>query len=214
MFKMNFAHLAGIGRARAAVDDTTDDKAKGKAKADDDEVEPKEQTRENGDAKARAEDDKQNPNLEGDDDSGYDNDGNPKKMEDESDKDFAARCEEFDKDDKTAEDEDGSEQMRGNSPAAKARLCEQRRCAAIFSHPAAAKNPVLAANLAFTTRLPRNEAMSILAATPAPPLTGNRSAGNPRIGAALPPNVSSVKATQDRWDAGLRKAAGSRLRTK
>lgn len=194
---ISFAHLAGIGaKAKAETEEDKD----GKPAAESDENPDDEQDKKPADAKA--EDDK-------------------KQREGESDEDYAARMEEDDEKDKeseasakSAEDEDGSEEMRGNSPIAKARLREQARCAAIFAHPSAAANTALAANLAFNTRIPRAEALSILGATPAVkavPAAG-RAAGNPRIGASAQGQTNSVQAREARWTEGLIKAAGSRIR--
>ncbi|WP_342616979.1 hypothetical protein [Rhodoferax sp. GW822-FHT02A01] len=63
--------------------------------------------------------------------------------------------------------EDPPEEMRGSSPIAVARRRERARCAAIIGHDAAASNMVLAANLAFKTRMTRAEAMAVLADTAA-----------------------------------------------
>lgn len=61
-----------------------------------------------------------------------------------------------------AVDDDPHEEMSGSSPVAAARRHERARCAAIFDHPAAASNMVMAANLAFKTRLTRAEALEAL----------------------------------------------------
>lgn len=66
-------------------------------------------------------------------------------------------------DDEACEDEDDESEMRGDSEAAQARRRENARCAAIFASPAAAKNPALAASLAFDTRMTRKEAIAVLA---------------------------------------------------
>lgn len=61
-------------------------------------------------------------------------------------------------DDADAEDEDDEEK-------ASARARERGRCAAIFSDPAAALNPVAAAELAFNTNMPRSAAINLLRVT-------------------------------------------------
>ncbi|WP_233869672.1 hypothetical protein [Paraburkholderia adhaesiva] len=98
------------------------------------------------------------------------------------------------------EDDDESE-MRGPSPAAAARRREQARCAAIFAARAAARNPELAAQLAFTTRLPRAEAIALLNASPAPVLASReRAANNPRVGPGSSPEAHSHQAIAAGWD--------------
>ncbi|WP_235993458.1 hypothetical protein [Gluconobacter cadivus] len=68
-------------------------------------------------------------------------------------------------DDEVAEEEgdDASdEEDEDDGDKASARARERGRGAAIFSAPGAAANPALAAQLAFTTNLPRSKAISIL----------------------------------------------------
>ncbi|MFT8785452.1 hypothetical protein [Gluconobacter oxydans] len=68
-------------------------------------------------------------------------------------------------DDEVAEDEgddDSDEDDEDDEEKASARARERGRGAAIFSAPGAAANPALAAQLAFTTNLPRSKAISIL----------------------------------------------------
>lgn len=67
---------------------------------------------------------------------------------------------------KAKSDEDSIEEMHGNSVAAAARRRERARCAAIMGCEAAAKNPSLAAGLAFQTRLRRREAIQFLESLP------------------------------------------------
>lgn len=76
-----------------------------------------------------------------------------------------AKAEDKEDDEKCEGDDDSDEEeMRGNDEVAEARSRERGRCAAIFAHPAAAKNPALAASLAFETKNTRSEAIAILSA--------------------------------------------------
>ena len=184
---LSFAHLSGIGRkpkAAAAEDKPEDDKDK-----------------------PAAEDDK----PDGDDGDG-DGDGEDKKSTKAAATDNGDDDEpDGDKDDKkAAAAEDSDDEMRGSSAAAQARLREQSRCAAIFASPAAAKNPVMAAKLAFQTRMPRSEAVALLEGTPAPtaavPVNPSRAARNPNVGANGGAQVSPQQAAAARWDAHLKAA--------
>ncbi|MBB5411693.1 hypothetical protein HDG34_005654 [Paraburkholderia sp. HC6.4b] len=99
-----------------------------------------------------------------------------------------------------AQDDDDSE-MHGSSVEARARRREQARCAAIFSSHAAARNPVLAANLAFRTRLARGAALAVLESTPAaPPANSGRVERNPRVGPGGTPGMNSRQAIASAWD--------------
>ncbi|MBB5408599.1 hypothetical protein HDG34_002536 [Paraburkholderia sp. HC6.4b] len=91
--------------------------------------------------------------------------------------------------------------MHGSSVEARARRREQARCAAIFSSHAAARNPVLAANLAFRTRLARGAALAVLESTPAPPTANSgRVERNPRVGPGGTPGMNSRQAIASAWD--------------
>lgn len=59
-------------------------------------------------------------------------------------------------------DDDPDQEMSGSSQVAAARRRERARCAAILGHPDAASNMVMAANLAFKTRLTRAQALGML----------------------------------------------------
>jgi len=107
--------------------------------------------------------------------------------EDESDEDFAKRCEEYEKekkaksakndDDADAEGDDDSEEAKA------ARKAERARCAAIFGAKAAASRPDMAAHLAFETGMSAAAAIRMLGAI---------AAGQPK-GASLASRMSSVK---------------------
>jgi outer membrane biosynthesis protein TonB len=181
---LSFAHLGGIGRGKAS-----------KAAAEDDE--------EKKDAKAEAEDDdekKDDKSAEGEDDDASAEGDDPEKKDDDEKPSSKAESD---------DDEDKDEEMRGKSAVAQARRREQGRCAAIFASPAAARNPVLAANLAFMGRMPRREAIAMLEGTPAPAAASHvsRSARNPQVGAGGEVKTTPQQAAAARWDQNLQAAA-------
>lgn len=168
----SFAHL--MGRAPAAVPPmpiaATNDKKR------DDETQEEFETRRDRDSAASDE-------LEqGDDETDEDFEKRKKekaednKLDDETDEAHAARVAanasrrarraqsqaNGEEDHEGDDDSDGAD-MR-NQAIASPRLRERARCAAIFLDPAAGKNPVLAATLAFHTDLPRSQAIAVLRA--------------------------------------------------
>ncbi|MCU4119306.1 hypothetical protein [Variovorax sp. N23] len=187
---LSFAHLGGIGRGKASKAEEEEDKKDAKAEGGDDEPE-------------KDDDDKKPAASE--DDGEYAEDDKPDEKDDDK-KSGKAKGKAESEDD----DEDKDDEMRGSSASAKARVREQRRCAAIFASPAAARNPVLAANLAFKTRLTRTEALATLEATPAPASASHlsRAARNPNVGVdgtkQSPQQVAAA-----RWDHNLQAAAKS-----
>jgi hypothetical protein len=192
---LSFAHLAGLGRRPAAASAEEDDKKdrdhedgnvkKGKAKDNEDDQHCEDDADRKEDAKA--EDDDPDSKAESDDPNPEDDDAGDKKSKKAAAKD---------------DDEDNDEEMRGSSAAAAARRREQARCAAIFASPAAGRNPVLAANLAFKSRMGRVEALAILEATPAAAGAGHpdRAARNPRVGAGADAGMTSKQAVDKGWD--------------
>lgn len=207
---LSFAHLAGItSRAARAEDDEPEEKDR----AEDDESEddnPDNGSGSKGKKGKRAEDrDDKDPEAdeETDDEEDDKDSGSGKKGKRANDGD-----DEEDDSDPDAEDDDG--EMRGKSSAARARRREQARCAAIFGSKAAARNPVLAANLAFKTRMTRAEAISTLEATPASASAAhvNRAARNPNVGVTGGAKPSPQQATAARWDANLQAANPSKRR--
>jgi hypothetical protein len=186
---LSFAHLSGLGRAKSSAKAEDGDEKKGpdeKAKkADGDEPDEDDKEKKKPDAGAE-DDDTDSKAAAGDVD------------EDEDDEKKAKSEGEDDKDD----------EMRGKSAAAQARLREQARCASIFASPAAARNPVLAANLAFKSRMGRGEALAILEATPAAATAGNtaRAARNPNVGAGPGAGASSHQAASASMDRAFLKA--------
>ena len=194
---LSFAHLAGFGAGASKAEDPEKDDHT--AEGDD----PKDQDRENVNSKSK---------------SKAEDDEDKKQRPDESDEDYAKRMEEDDKkepekgDEPDAEDDDPDDEMRGKSASAAARRRERARCAAIFSSKFAAKNPALAANLAFNTALPRIEALALLESTPvAQGANLDRAARNPGIAAggdvAGPSTRQSVSSS---WDAAFKKASPRR----
>ncbi|WP_428492155.1 hypothetical protein [Rhodopila sp.] len=96
-----------------------------------------------------------------DDDQGDDADDKG----DDTDAKKAKRARADDDMDDDEEGDDGSDgaEMKKKS-ARSARLRERARCAAIFADASAGKNPALAATVAFTTDLPRSQALAVLRA--------------------------------------------------
>lgn len=142
-----FAHLFRAPVRASEDDENTDDQNTGSAENDGGEDEGEEEKPKNRKARRaekakKAKKAKKSQRAEDDDDD--DADGQDDDVaEDEGD------------DETDAEDEDDDEK-------ASARARERGRGAAIFSAPGAAANPALAAQLAFTTNLPRSKAIRIL----------------------------------------------------
>jgi hypothetical protein len=191
---LSFAHLSAIGRGKAKAETDDDEKDKKDAKAEGGEGDDDEDKRD--DKSAEGDDD--DKSAEGEDDDAKAEDDKPDEKDDDK-KDAKA----------SDDDDDKDEEMRGKSAAAQARLREQARCAAIFASPAAARNPVAAANLAFKTRMTRGEALALLEAMPASAQGGNasRAARNPRVGADGGQKPTPQQATAARWDQHLQSAA-------
>lgn len=187
---LSFAHLAGLNaKASKAEDEKPEDEDKKDAKAEGDEPEDKDDDKKD----AKRADDGDDKKEKAEDDA---------KAEDEDDKKNA----------KADDGDDDDEEMRGKSAVARARLREQARCASIFASKAAARNPVLAANLAFNTRMSRQEALAVLESTPAAASHADRSARNPSIGTSGGAKQSPQQAMAARWDQNLKAANPSRSR--
>ncbi|MDE8344639.1 MAG: hypothetical protein POH28_00485 [Acidocella sp.] len=110
------------------------------------------------------------------------------------------------------DDDDPVNEMRGRSPAAKARRKERARCAAIFASTAAARNPNMAAHLAFNTLLSRKEAIAILKTAPVAQggVLGramDRYSGA-RAGADRAPARASTAAIASTWDHAFKAVSG------
>lgn len=200
---LSFAHLAGVGAgpARASNDD---DDGKKPPKDDDDKAKGAK-----GAKGGKADDDER---KKGDDESDEDYDKRMKALDDEDDKKAKGAKgakggkADGDDDDPSAADDDPDEEMRGSSVAAAARRREQARCASIFASPIAGKNPVLAAKLAFTTRMPRDEALAILEGTPVPTAAlpsnvASRATRNPNLSGGDAPKLTGQASIDASWDA-------------
>lgn len=202
---LSFAHLAGLSArgSRAEGDEPEDEDKKDARRAEDDE--PDEKDDDKRDAKGSRADDDELADDESDEKDEKDDKAKGKRAK-------AAEDEEDEKDERADDDDDDDEEMRGKSAIAKARRREQARCAAIFASPAAARNPVLAANLAFKGRMPRSEAIAMLESTPAPASAAHvqRSAKNPNLGADGGTKPSRQQALAARWDENLKAANPSR----
>jgi hypothetical protein len=196
---LSFAHLASIGRsARAEESDPKDDdkdKAKKAKAADDDPEEKDDQDHEDGDAKGKAKGvkaDDEDPDADAEEDEPEEDDDDKKAKKAKA---------------KASDGDDDEDEMRGNSAAAAARRRERTRCAAIFGSKAAARNPVLAANLAFSTSMTRKEALAVLESTPAAVTPGSgREARNPSLGGGGTQQVSGTQAVASSWDRAFAKA--------
>ncbi|MFM0306269.1 hypothetical protein P0D71_00545 [Paraburkholderia sp. RL17-383-BIF-A] len=193
---LSFAHLAGFSH-RAARAEGDDDKPR-ENESDEDYAKRMEEKEKEEEEARKAEEEKEKEEA--------------KRAEEEKKKEEEARARGED-DDTDPDAEDDDDEMRGKSAAARARLREQARCAAIFASPAAARNPVLAANLAFKSRMTRAEALAMLEGAPAPASAAhaNRAARNPNLGIDAGAKQSPQQALAARWDANL-KAANPSLR--
>jgi hypothetical protein len=212
---LSFAHLVGIGSMRgkkAGAEDEEDDRKKGSRAEDDQDEEDEDDESDKTDKKSRkakrakagedaGEDAGDDEDLDDDDD---DDEGEEK---DKGKKSKRAKAK-ADDDDADAEDDD-DEEMHGKSTAAAARLRERARCAEIFGSRYAARNPVLAANLAFNTTMSREQAINVLRDTPAEGNTNSaRSGKNPVLGSAGTESPSRAAAIAGRWDRAMTKARG------
>jgi len=211
---LSFAHLASLSnRASKAEDD--EEKKDARAEGDsDDEEENNDRNRDDGDSKKS----KKAKAAEDDEDDGAEDDGQKsgkkaKKAEDgDESKDYAEDDEDDDSKEKAEEDgDDEDEEMRGKSAVARARRREQARCAAIMGHKAAGRNVVLAANLAFNSRMSRKEAIAILQSTPAASAPGQgRQARNPNLGAGGEMHRNPAAAAEAGWGRAFAKVTGKR----
>lgn len=133
-----FAHLLGLGRASA------------KAKAEDEREDDRDEDKEKDSKKAA----KAETEGEGDRDDDKSDDDKP---EGKKAKGKKASVEDGD-------DDEDEEEMRSKTDAAAARARERARCAAIFSSPAAAGQPHVAAQIAFGTTMGVNAAIKLMQA--------------------------------------------------
>lgn len=186
---LSFAHLAGLApRAAKGKDDPPADKREGDNP--DEEAIARKDGESDEDYEARKAADKKKREA-------------VKKKEEEE----AAKKSDEDDEDSDPDADDDEEEMRGKSHAARARRRERARCAAIFLSPIAAKNPALAANLAFATALPRKEALTVLENTPAPAASSiaARAAANPNgLGMPTPEAPRGEAAIEQSWAAAAK----------
>lgn len=157
---LNFAHLRGLGRAKAE-----DDAARAAASSSDEGCEDDEEMQ----AEETAEDKDADETDETAGKKGKKAKTKAKaKPADETDDDEDGDDPDDDDTDETDDGDDGEDAKKGaRKAAARARKMERARCASIFASPAAAGNVELAAKLAFTTDLSASAAKAILEATPA-----------------------------------------------
>lgn len=203
---LSFAHLAGFAaRGSRAEDDNNDDEPK-KNDAEDDQDKPKDddQSGSKGKKGRRAEDD---DSGDGDDQNRDDSDSKRGKAKGSDDDD------DTDAEDDELDAEDDEDEMRGKSASARARRRERARCAAIFASKAAARNPEMAANLAFNTSLTRQEALALLRSAPAQGADNgsrSRAARNPNLGAGGDMQRGGAQQVQAGWDRSFQKVTGKR----
>lgn len=197
---LSFAHLAGLNFKSAKADgEDPDEKDKNKgSKAEGEDPDEKDDKKEGRRAQRADESDEEYAEYN----------------DDEDEKDDKKSAKSAKADDEDAEDEkkdDDEDEMRGNSAAASARRRERSRCAAIMGSKLAARNVVLAANLAFNTTMTRKQALAVLQDTPAAssPNQG-RSARNPSLGAGGDQGPNSKAAITSSWDIAMQKARPSR----
>ncbi|MCA7985166.1 hypothetical protein [Burkholderia vietnamiensis] len=207
---LSFAHLAGIKPrgARAEEDRQEDDER-------DEDDDQEEQDRDDGDSTGskgkkgnRAEDRTDDPDAEDEDDEIENDSGKGKKGK----RAEGGESDEGD-DDADPDAEDDDDEMRGKSAVARARRREQARCAAIMGSKHAARNVELAANLAFKTRMTRQEALSILRSSPgasAASQSQRRADRNPQLGAGGELLRNPQREASAGWDRAFSKASGKR----
>jgi len=219
---LSFAHLAGIGMKKKADSEDDPEKERESERDHEDETDGAKKGKR---AKAEEDREREKEDIDAEEEEGDDDDKEKKgkkakkaKAEGEEDDEEACddkrgkkgkRAKSEGKDDENDE-EDEDVEMRGSSPIAQARLREQRRCAAIFASSAAAKNPVLAANLAFCTRMTRTEALAVLEATPAASAAQVRTRHNPDVGTGASASLTTKQAVDKSLDLAFSKVAGRR----
>ena len=207
---LSFAHLAGIGsmRGKNARADEDEEERKKDARAEDDdkdddqELDDDKKSRKAKRAKAGEDADDKDDDLDADED-----DHDAEDDEDDKKSRRAKGSKSADDDDPDAEDDE--DELHGKSAVASARRRERARCAAIFGSRYSARNPVLAASLAFNTSMTRDQALTVLRDTPAgASAASGRSDRNPRLGAGGDDSPSRQVAIASRWDRAMSKVRG------
>ncbi len=202
---LSFAHLGRNSRASDDNDDRDNDSGKGKkGKRASDDDDDQQQDRDDGNSKSgkRAEGGESDDDEDDDEDDERDDSGKGKRSK---------RASDDDDDERADEDDDDEEEMRGNSASARARRRERARCAAIFASKGAGRNPVLACKLAFSSAMPRSEAIEVLNGAPAPEGSRGRRQ-NPNLGIDGDRSVSSEQSIAASWDVAFQKAGAKRRR--
>lgn len=200
---LSFAHLSSVGRGKQAK---ADDKDKDYRDKDDGEGDDKR-------AESDDENDTGDQDAKADDPSAGEDDDEENRKQKSPDGKKSKRASAEDDDDGKKTDEDDSEEMHGSSAIARARLREQARCAAIMGCRAAGRNVPLAARLALTTRMTREEAIGVLEDSPAASAvdtSASRAARNPRLGAGGDKSVDAVAAVAASWDRAFEKVGAVR----
>jgi len=182
----------GLGKARTQDDKPKDGKA---AEGEEKDAEEKDTTAQ--DDAGKNGDDKDQKGKEGANEDG------------DKGKDTTAEDGECDCDPEDPECDCDEAEMRGDTPQARARARERARCAAIFAHRNAAANPDFAARIAFTTTLPRAEALALMEAAPPAGAAGATGLAA-RMAAQAQPDLGpggqpagGAKAQAGAWDAAI-----------
>lgn len=184
----SFAHLVGLGRRSVA------------AKAEETEDERKERE----DEEQAARDEECAKKEAAGEDTGETEDEKDERHDREESRRRAKKAAAEEDEDEDGDDDGDKEEMRGHGTIARARRRERGRIAAILAAPQAAANLPLAVELACNSAMSRDEAVRVLARTPAPRL--DRSARNPRIGAGPVPGRGSHQDIQGMWGEAFARA--------
>jgi hypothetical protein len=208
---LSFSHLASLGRGKQAKADDKDkdyrdkdDDKEASARAEDDDEDKDKNNTGDDDSKAKADE----PGAEDDDE-----DNEKKEPGSKGKKSKRAKAEDDDEDEQASaeKDDDDEDELHGKNAIARARLREQARCAAIMGCRAAGRNVPLAAQLALTTRMTREEAIGVLQSTPAAvPIGSGRELRNPKLGGGGERAMDSTAQVAASWDRAFQMAGAVR----